>query len=147
MEPNKLADYMRMLREAGMGPFAKMHDDRSKQKQIVTLEIRYHIPQAEDVLFIWGIDGWASVQENLRPAGTTVKKSVMHTPMIKENNSFVVKIHVPYGSTIDYGFLITKKHIGITTNIWDGKSDQDYHTVAIENGLIEVKTNVVLQGH
>ncbi len=67
MEANELAGLMRMLREAGMGPFAKMHDDRLKLKKPVTLEIHYYIPEAESVFLVWVIDGWALVQENLRP--------------------------------------------------------------------------------
>ena len=57
-----------------------------------TIEIRYHVPQATGVTMTWGVNDW-NIAANL-PAGTLIKDKVMHTPMIKEGEDYVVKIDI-----------------------------------------------------
>jgi hypothetical protein len=48
------------------------------------------------VLLVWGINGWAVVPEESRPAGTVVKNAVMHTPMVREDDAFFAYVQVPW---------------------------------------------------
>jgi hypothetical protein len=110
----------------------------------VTQEIRYHMPEAGEVFLIWGINGWCVVPEENRPAGTVVKKSVMHTPMVHAGDVFIAQVQVPAGTTLDYGFLITKKHDGTAVHVWEADGDQDYRTTATQDSLIEIQTKLIL---
>jgi 4-amino-4-deoxy-L-arabinose transferase-like glycosyltransferase len=110
----------------------------------VTQEIRYHMPEAGEVFLIWGVNGWAVVPEENRPAGTVVKDRVMHTPMAREGDTFVAQVQVPSGTTVDYGFLITKTYDGAAVYVWEADGDQDYHTVAAQDGVVEVQTTLTL---
>lgn len=56
--------------------------------------------------------------------------------MIRENNGFAVKTRVPYGSTIYYGFLITKKRSGGAEIVWDGSDN--YEKTVIRDSSAEV---------
>jgi mannosyltransferase len=111
---------------------------------LVTQEIRYHMPEAGEVFLVWGINEWNVVPEENRPAGTEIKDKVMHTPMVQEGDTFVAKVQVPSGATIDYGFLITEKRgvFDIIKAVWDG--DQDYQMTVSEDGVVEVKSTLTL---
>jgi hypothetical protein len=111
---------------------------------LVTLEIRYHMPEAGEVFLIWGINGWNVVPEENRPAGTAVKDRVMHTPMAREGDTFVAQVQVPSGTTIDYGFLTTKTYDGAAVYLWEADGDQDYHIVVTQDGIVEVQTTLTL---
>ena len=75
-------------------------------------EIRYYLQEAGEVWLVWGIDGWQTLPQEMRPAGTIIRDEVMHTPMHKKDNVFTVNLHIPAGTTIDYGFLITRGYDG-----------------------------------
>jgi hypothetical protein len=151
-EPSKLADLMQMLHEANIGPFARMQEGHVKPEnqissqtsaqaqRIVTQEIRYHMPEAGEVFFVWGIDGWNTVVEEIRPRGTKVKNNVMHTPMVRDKETFVAKVQLPTGKILDYGFLITKIRgiFDLARPVWDGT--KDYRKLVTKNGVIEVKS-------
>jgi lipopolysaccharide transport system permease protein len=111
---------------------------------LVIQEIRYHMPEAGEVFLVWGINGWVVVPKETRPAGTVVKDGVMHTPMDRDGDTFVAKIQVPSGTTIDYGFLITKTGSGAAVQVWEVNGDQDYHTIAEQDSAVEVKTTLTL---
>jgi Gpi18-like mannosyltransferase len=109
----------------------------------VTQEIRYHLPIAGEVFFVWGINGWQMTPEETRPSGTVIKNEVMHTPMTREADFFVARIQTPARAMIDYGFLITKKRNGDAIKaVWDG--EQDYRMTATEDGIVEVKPELSL---
>lgn len=110
----------------------------------LTQEVRYKSPEVGEVLLVWGIDGWNPLPESLRPLGTTVDKSVMHTPMNKQGEWFVVTIRVPSDSTVDFGFKITKSLGGSDLNIWDGNGKEGYRAVAKGHDTIEVISHVSL---
>lgn len=152
IEPGKLADLMEMLHAAKIGPFARMRVDQVKPKnrissltsvharELVTQEIRYHMPGAGEVFLVWGISGWKPVAEEMRPSGTKIKNKAMHTPMIPENGTFFAKVQLPAGKMLDYGFLITERRgiFDLARPVWDG--NRDYRKLVTENGLLEVKS-------
>jgi hypothetical protein len=156
MEPSYLADLMRMLREAGIGPFAQMREDPVKTEDavlgvtptraqsLVTLEIRYHMPDAGEGFLVWGVNGWQLVPREIRPVGTVVKDGVMHTPMIQEGETLVARVQAPAGVTIDYGFLITKEWGGtdVIKPVWDG--DQNYQVIVSNDDVVEVEAMLAL---
>jgi hypothetical protein len=165
-EPGEIADYMRMLRDAGITPFAQMAEDpvttedsipseAFKEGQphaqplaeladvpLVTQGIRYYMPEAGEAYLVWGLNGWHVAPERLRPAGTEVKDNVMHTPMIQRGDTFVAKLAVPAETAIDYYFRITKKRdsFDITWPLCEG----NYREVPTEDGVTEVETDLTL---
>jgi hypothetical protein len=97
------------------------------QEPLVAQEIRYRLPLADEVTFLWGVNGWEMAPEAWWPPGTTVANQVMSSPMLVAEGDFVVTLHVPPGTTIDYGFLVTKTSEGeMIEAVWDG----DYVLIA-----------------
>jgi hypothetical protein len=151
MESTKLSDLMRMLRDAGMGPFAQLRQNPAKPNNsmqiemlmqahpLLTQEIRYYMPEAREIILVWGVNGWAPMPEETRPEGTTIKNGVMQTPMKSTANIHVATVQVPSGATLDYGFLITKKAFCTekTRAIWDGS--EDYRMIVSQNGVLQIK--------
>ncbi len=109
----------------------------------VEQNIHYFISHAGEVFFVWGINGWKPVPEELRPPGTWVKNNMLHTPMVrgKDGKSFTASIQVPADATIDYGFLITKTpRESQITPVWDG----GYSALAQTGAVIAVRASSVL---
>lgn len=156
IEPDRLTDLIRMLQNAGMEPFVYVREEPiesgdllpnenlTQVPQIVTREFRYHMPEAGEVFLVWGINGWNVAPETIRPVGTLVKDEVMHTQMTRKDDTFIARLQVPAGTTIDYGFLITKKRDGTGAYVWEANGDQDYHMIAHQDGYIELETRVTL---
>ncbi len=162
MEPSDLDGHIRMLQEAGYGPFAQLQEDRAPFEKIqedrvradstlrtslvqgqvlVTRELRYRIPEAKEVVLVWGINGWCVVPEEIRPPGTVVKNSVMHTPMGRAGDVFTIKVRAPAGATIEYGFLLTKIRIAFESKaVWDG--DRHYRMIVTKDGIDEITTTL-----
>ena len=152
---DSLTNMMLMLHNAGIGPFAKVQESQSQRRsstpcyssthgqRLVVQEIRYHMPDAGQVFLVWGINGWQVVAEELRPSGTEVRRA-MHTPMVHEGNTFVAKVHVPAGATVEYGFLITKSRdlTNIVKPIWDGS--QNYELIALNDSVVNVESRLAL---
>jgi len=111
------------------------------QESLVTQEIYYRLPEAAQVFFVWGVDGWAVAPEQFWPNGTEVRQKVLYTPMTLSDHGFVVELQVPRGTTIDYNFQITKKQDGTEIDIWDANYDtqDDYHTVVELPGTVEIE--------
>ena len=114
---------------------------------VVTQEIHYYIADARAVFLVWGINGWASVAEAQRPAGTVIQDNLMYTPMAQVGDAFVVRLMVPAGSTIDYVFKITGTTTGLPIEVWDtnGAPKRDYHTDATPGGVAEVRASAEVQ--
>ncbi|MCB9100573.1 MAG: hypothetical protein H6632_13605 [Anaerolineales bacterium] len=176
-EPDEIAGYMRMLRDADVGIFSKMVEDDPSftaplnpditptadrpnaeglvspdSSKLITYEIRYTIPPASKVYLVWGVNNWQLIPESLRPEWTEINGNVMYTAMPAEDDTFTVKIRVPVGTTVDYGFLIAEKrgfynHIWPTSADWDWNGDQGYQIVALEDGITEVKPPLALSGY
>jgi hypothetical protein len=112
----------------------------------VNLEIRYFLPGAGEVFFVWGVNGWAPVPGELRPPGTTLKDNVMNTPMSKEGENFVVRVSTPAWSMIDYGFLVTRLADGSSIEpLYDG-SAENRKQVFERNEVVEVASTLDLSG-
>ena len=111
--------------------------------RLVTQEVRYRLPEADEVFLVWGINLWSVVPTAIRPAGTVLHNGIMRTPMVYEDGHFVAKLQVPSSATISYGFFITKARHGTPMKpLWDG--DRAYHTMALKNGVIDVKPKLQL---
>lgn len=108
---------------------------------LVTQEIRYHMLEAGEVFLAWGINGWQLVPEEMRPAGTVVKNYLMLTPMMQADGIFSVKLQLPAGSTLDYGFLITKTSEGAEVDVWEGVPNP---LTVSDSGLVEIQTKKML---
>lgn len=115
------------------------------QAQPVSMEIAYHMPDAGEVFLVWGINGWSILPGELRPSGTTVRDSLMYTPMGHSHGRFFAKIQAPRGATIDFVFQITKKPDGSPVSVWDTNSRHDYHAVATEGGKFEIEKKTLNQ--
>ena len=111
---------------------------------LVDQEIRYHQPDAGEVFLVWGINGWAQVPEGQRPAGTMLHEAIMHTPMALAGNTFVLKVRVPAGASIEYIFHITKKSNGADVEVWDSNNDKSYHALAERDQIADIKTTLTL---
>lgn len=110
-----------------------------KDVPLVTQEIRYYRPEASQVFLLWGVNGWGLVPAERRPRGTIVKDNVMHSPMVRTGDTFIIKLQAPAHTTIDYGFFITRKlRIAYTGGSWDG----DYHVTSSKDGVIKINTSL-----
>ena len=146
-----LEEHMRMLYDAQLGPFAQVAEDppqavalasevRSTEAQVlVTQGIQYYMPEAGEVFLVWGINGWQTVPEEIRPAGTELTNNIMHTPMSQEGGNFILSIQVPFAASVEYGFLITKDWRGKSIEaIWEGS--EEYQAIALGDDIIKVRT-------
>ena len=112
----------------------------------IAQEIHFVSEKAGEVVLVWGIDGWKTVPEARRPTGTTIRKGVMHTPMIKRDGYFTATLIVPPDTLLDFGFLITRTNSGVDVQVWeaDGKdtfqrksNPQDVITVHSKSSLLQ----------
>lgn len=135
----------------------------AQEQPLVTQEIRYQMPEAEQVLLVWGVNGWKVVPEAQQPPGTVSNDGLMYTPMTRLDDTFFTKLKVIPGIKIDYVFLVTQKRRDqlppVTTmdnvfqinnrhsrptELWDviGSQRYSYHSVAVQSGVVEVKALV-----
>jgi hypothetical protein len=166
INPGDLVDLMAMLHTARIAPFAALQGDPVKAEAsspsvipaqgqphaqspeyaasapLVAQEIRYHMPEADVVSLVWGINGWHIAPQEIWPAGTQIKDNVMYTPMIHDGDTFIAKIWVPAHTPIDYGFQITEQRglFDIVYPVWDG----DYREIPATNSYKEVKAALTL---
>lgn len=111
-----------------------------QEPSLVTQEFRYRLPEASEVYLVWGVNGWQVVPEEIQPQDTEVT-TVMHTPMKLEGDTFIVKVQVPAGTPVDYGFQTRKKRTGTPIEwVWDG----DYRLIAAKDSIIEKQGTVTL---
>ncbi|MGH7230984.1 MAG: glycosyltransferase family 39 protein [Nitrospiraceae bacterium] len=106
-------------------------------------EIQYEMREEGEVFLVWGLNGWRALPESLHPSGTVIKNGMMHTPMTQRGAAFVATVQVPAGSTMDYGFLVTKTRSGSVINAWDG-AETFRRTLGMVNEPIVVASNVGL---
>jgi hypothetical protein len=121
----------------------------NRHDSFVTLEIRYHLAAADEVLLVWGINGWEDVPEHLRPINTVVA-DVMYSPMEQDDNTFVARLLVPSGATVDYAFEIIRNFNGEPVDIWDTNNPplrRDYHTTVLEDSIAHVQPNLTLENY
>jgi hypothetical protein len=166
IEPSELANYIRMLNKSRLGPFLQMGMElspeinsskdlefseelsdieimtRNNETQEVTQEYNYFMPEAGEVYFVWGINGWKVAHTKFRPKDTEIKNMVMHTPMAQIDDVFIVSISVPSGTAIDYCFLITEKKgsFDITWPICEG----NYRETILNSGTKKIRSKLTL---
>ncbi|TKB70427.1 MAG: hypothetical protein E8D45_13135 [Nitrospira sp.] len=124
---------------------AKLLGEKVFDRSLMVQEIHYRIPEAEEVYFVWGINGWKPVPDTTRPPGTTLTKDkVMATRMVREGDAFVVRLRVPHGATVDYGFSITRTLDGAAVNVWDADKypSAGYQTVAVPSHPVEISASL-----
>jgi hypothetical protein len=140
-------EFQKVVKEAGLivveTKLILAQDQASKAEEppLVTREIRYYAPEATEVFLVWGINGWHPLVREIWPARTEIPKSkgVMHTLMVQQDKTFVTKIQLPSGSTLDYGFYITKwRHSSDREPVWD--SQNAYPVTSTQDGVIELET-------
>ena len=110
---------------------------------LATVELHYEVPAAAEVEFVWGINGWQPVTEEIRPQGTTLRTTVMSTRMTRSDNDFIVTILTEIGAIVDYGFLITKTAGGAPVEIWD--EDTSYHFTVKGSDTLHLKSKKMYQ--
>jgi len=106
------------------------------ESKIVTIEIRYYAPGAGVVDFIWGIDGWQVVPEELQMEGSSVENGVTLTPMQREDKTFVAEIRVPAGSSVQYRFAIKETIDGMAVDNWDSGTDPEGGSMPVQPVLV-----------
>jgi hypothetical protein len=109
---------------------------------LATQEIRYHMPEANAVLLVWGIDDWTVIPETFHPSGTIAKGALLHTPMVRVGDTFATTVSLPLGAGMYYGFEITEIRGGVSTALWDADSERDYHLIVSQNSVVEVQTKL-----
>ncbi|HET6676491.1 MAG TPA: hypothetical protein VFG71_14195 [Nitrospiraceae bacterium] len=108
-----------------------------------TVEIRYPLPAAGEVILVWGVNGWRQIPEDMRPSGTVIHQKVMATPMARKDNSFVLTVAVESGAMIDYGFLVKQTVRGTPVEVWDG--DYAYGPTTTKPDIVTVKSTNLYQ--
>jgi Gpi18-like mannosyltransferase len=112
--------------------------DRVQDAPLVTQEFRYRSPEAGEVYLAWGLNGWNTPPEALRPAGTQLRNGVIHTPMTRTADTFSAVLRVPFGTSIDYGFLTTKTRAGSPTKVWEPSGGRSHRAVASADSIIGI---------
>ncbi len=123
----------------------KLLGEKMFDRSLIVQEIRYRMPEAGEVYFVWGVNGWKPVPEKTRPPDTALTNDkVMATRMVREGDAFVVRLNVQNGTTIDYGFSITRTREGGAISVWDADKypSAGYQSIAFPNRPIEVSASL-----
>jgi len=117
------------------------------QEELISQEIHYRLPEAAEVYFVWGVNGWAIAPEQFWPSGTEVRQKILYTPMMLSDDGFVVQLQAPRGMTIDYIFQVTKKQDGTEIELWDanGNNQEGYQTIVEHPGRVEIEATPQLR--
>jgi hypothetical protein len=101
---------------------------------VIDVSVRFQSADADEVLFVWGLENW-SVLPAKRPPGTSVvSDTVMHTPMTRAGDAFVVQLQTPDPARLDFGFLITRTRSGEAVRIWRDDGGKNFsRTLSTEN--------------
>jgi hypothetical protein len=83
--------------------------------------IRYINPDAGEVWIVWGLNGWHGVEGKYRNTGTVASSRGMRELMKRGDDGFTADVTVPEGSTVNFGFLVTRRGCcqGLSSYIWD----------------------------
>jgi lysophospholipase L1-like esterase len=144
---NGPADYSTVAESAGTveipaapGLSPSLFDSGKDSGPLVTQTIRYHAIGVDQAWFVWGVNGWQQTPEDSRPPGTTIRRGVMHTPMVFEKGAFVITIRVPRATTLNYGFLTAVGHM----KFWQDNAGEDYRKSIETDGVTDVKSTVTV---
>ena len=96
----------------------------SEDSILITTVIKYYFPKATEVDLVWGINGWNTLPEALRPKGAFIKNKLMRIPMTNINDTFVTTLTLPKEAILNYGYLINKiKFSSEACEFWDEKEN------------------------
>ncbi|MCA9944146.1 MAG: sulfatase [Anaerolineales bacterium] len=110
----------------------------------VTQQIFYELPEAGEVVLVWGLDGWKRLPEANLPTNTTLQDGVMHTSLMGNGRYFSTALTVPAGTTLDFGFLITRKRTGEAITAWEANGNKDFHAAADESTPVRIQSKLAL---
>ncbi len=102
----------------------------STGQRITSQEIRYVCDEAAEVFLVWGVNGWQSLPDSLKPQNTKINNGLYYTPMTRENGIHKTVISVPEGFEINMNFWITKSPDGNLMDLWDTYQGKGYHARA-----------------
>jgi hypothetical protein len=83
-----------------------------------------------------------AIPDAARPPETVLRNGKMHTPMVREGNTFTTTVRVPPGAVLDFWVLIAKTEEGTTVDIRQEK-DEDGRALSKAvafDGRIEVQS-------
>ncbi len=123
---------------------APVHASEQRPVSLIPQEIRYISQEAGEVVLVWGINDWKTMPDEQRPAGTLLKKSVMHTPMTQHDDHFAVTLHAEPGTIVDFGFLVTRTKNGVDVLVWEGDGKDSFHQKVRSDHVISVPSRVNL---
>ena len=115
--------------------------------EIVSQTIKYTQPEAAETYLIWGINGWQPLPTLGQPPGTILYENLMYTPMELKNETFVTDLKVSKGSTLEFGFWITKRRDKGALDNWDADSSKDFSSFSIKiakDDLIHIESKLDL---
>lgn len=110
----------------------------------VALEIRYRAEEAGEVLLVWGVDGWNSVPATVWPQGTTLEKGVMRTSMRRQGSVFSTTVRAARGTTVTFGFLITRTRGGTRISAWETDGKHPFERKARVDDVTEIRSQMTL---
>ena len=121
-------------------------DPRWQRQPLATQEIRYRMPEADEVFLVWWFNDGLIVPPELHPPGSKMQAGALVTPMEHVRGTFIATLQAPPGLVIGYCFLITRARNGAAVNLWDtnGSPLRSYTTIVMPRGVTEVLAKVTL---
>ncbi len=116
----------------------------SENGRWVTQQVFYELPEAGEVSLLWGLNGWQPLPDVPLPTSTTVEDGIMHTRMVGNGRVFSTELTVPADTTLDFGFLITRKRTGESITAWDAKGASDFQAKVAEAVPIHIQSQLNL---
>jgi len=149
MERNDLVEVTSSLDLQNLQPIAETEEPAPAATEpveatLVDWEIRYTSKEALQVILVWGINGWSPLPEEIRPAGTSLVENMMQTPLIGSGEIFSLRIQVPRGATLDYGFLISATRQSQVIQVRDWDNGDGYHEAVSGPGASDIDSRIAL---
>ncbi len=100
-------------------------DSLGASRTLVATTVRYPSTLGAAGFLVWGVNGWYSVPQAVRPGRTTVANGLMKTTLVREGDDLVARIDAPAGATLDYGATLTHRRglFDFVRPVWDGSDD------------------------
>lgn len=91
-------------------------------KLFVKQELKYYAPKSGAVNLAWRIENYKLEESILWNNNTRLTDGFLYTPMLAHNDTFVISLSIPVGSTLEYYFWITRNKHGAYQDFWDLQS-------------------------
>jgi hypothetical protein len=109
----------------------------SAQLQTVPFYVECHARNAREATLVWGFNDWEIPDGFTYSAPTYLAEGILRTPMIRKADTFMLKIEVPVGDTLDWGILIgnleTEEYFSQTSMCVDSSTNR----VILQESLID----------